>query len=68
MFSLIDLHPYGLFVNSSPDILWAGGTPRPPPSPYPFSYFLIEVSPGTFAAASITVMALLEAIPGLALE
>lgn len=61
---MIDLHPHGLFMNSGWDIVWAG--PASLPSACPFSYFFIEVSPGIFAAVSITVMALLEAVPGLA--
>lgn len=59
----IDVYSHGCFVNSGQDILWAG--PASLQSACPFSYFFIEVSPGTFASVSISVMALLEAIPGL---
>lgn len=40
------------------------GWPCPPA--YPFSYSFTDIGPGSLTAVSISVMALLEAIPGLA--
>lgn len=61
---LIDLHSHGHSVNSGQDILWADAAFLQ--SACPFLYFYIEVSRGTFAAVSITVMLPLEAKCGLA--
>lgn len=49
-------------MNSGGDILWAG--PASPLSACLFSYFFMEVSPGTFPAVSDTAVALLEATVG----